>query len=194
MTTTVAIEGSVADDTEAHLAGLIAAARAGDRTALEALLEAIERRVFGFAYRLTGNGAAAEDVAQEVFLKICRRLDQYRGGSSFLAWVYRITVRQAHDWRRAAGPATEELPEVMAGPGLDAAREEQLRRVQEAMRVLSEKEREALVLTQVEGFTSVEAARVLGTLAITVRVRAAQARKKIRRALSHYYPELREGV
>jgi RNA polymerase sigma-70 factor, ECF subfamily len=129
-----------------------------------------------------------------VFLKICRRLDQYRGGASFLGWVYRITVRQAHDWRRSAGPATLELPEVMAVSGLDAAREEQLRRVEEAMRVLSEKERQALVLTEIEGFTSVEAARILGTLAITVRVRAAQARKKLRRALSHYYPELREEV
>ena len=62
------------------------------------------------------------------------------------------------------------------------------------MGVLSEKERQALVLTEIEGFTSVEAARVLGTLAITVRVRAGQARKKLRRALSHYYPELREDV
>jgi len=194
MTSTVAIEGLVAGETDAPLEVLVAAAQAGDRAALETLLEAIERRVFGFAYRLTGNRAAAEDVAQEVFLKICRRLNQYRGGSSFLGWVYRITVRQAHDWRRSAGPATEELPEVMAGTGLDAARGEQLRRVEEAMRVLSEKERQALVLTEIEGFTSVEAARVLGTLAITVRVRAAQARKKLRRALSHYYPELREDV
>lgn len=194
MTSTVAIEGRVAGETDSPLEGLVAAARAGDRAALEALLEAIERRVFGFAYRLTGNRAAAEDVSQEVFLKICRRLDQYRGGSSFLGWVYRITVRQAHDWRRSTGPATGELPEAMAGPVLDPAREEQLRRVEEAMRVLSEKERQALVLTEIEGFTSVEAARVLGTLAITVRVRAAQARKKVRRALSPYYPELREDV
>ncbi len=194
MTSTVAIEGGVAGETDAPLEGLIAAARAGDRDAMEALLEAIERRVFGFAYRLTGNRAAAEDVSQEVFLKICRPLDQYRGGSSFLAWVYRITVRQAHDWRRSAGPATAELPEGLAGPVLDAAREEQLRRVEEAMRLLSEKERQALVLTEIEGFTSVETARVLGSLAITVRVRAAQARKKLRRALSQYYPELREDV
>lgn len=194
MTSTVAIEGRVGGETDAPLERLVAAARAGDRDAMEALLETIERRVFGFAYRLTGNRAAAEDVAQEVFLKICRRLDQYRGEASFLGWVYRITVRQAHDWRRSAGPATVELPAVMAGPGLDAAREEQLRRVEEAMGVLSEKERQALVLTEIEGFTSVEAARVLGTLAITVRVRAGQARKKLRRALSHYYPELREDV
>ena len=191
MTATVAIEGRVADETEAHLAEWIAAARAGDRAALEALLEAIERRVFGFAYRLTGNRAAAEDVAQEVFLKICRRLHQYRGGSSFLGWVYRITVRQAHDWRRSAGPAGAEPVELPA-PAVDPAREEQLRRVEESMRLLSDKERQALVLTDIEGFTSVEAARVLGTLAITVRVRAAQARKKLRRALSRYYPELRE--
>jgi RNA polymerase sigma-70 factor (ECF subfamily) len=193
MTTTLAIEAPVGDSGEGHLAGLIAAAREGDRAALEALLESIERRVYGFAYRLTGNRAVAEDVAQEVFLKICRRLHQYRGGS-FLGWTYRIVVRQVQDWRRAAGPVTEELPDALASRPADAEREEQLRRLEAAMQVLTEKERQALVLTEIEGFTSVEAARVLGCLAITVRVRTATARKKLRRALSRYYPELREDV
>ena len=192
MTATVAVEGRVAEDTEAHLALQIAAARAGDRAALETLLGGIERRVYGLAYRLTGNRAVAEDVAQEALFKVCRRLHQYRGGS-FLGWVYRIVVRQASDWRRAAGPVTLELVEIPSA-GLDPERQEQLRRVEEAMQVLSDKEREALVLTEIEGFTSVEAGRVLGTLAITVRVRAAQARKKLRRALSPWYPELREGI
>jgi RNA polymerase sigma-70 factor (ECF subfamily) len=187
----VAIEGAVAGDAEGHLSGLVAAARAGDRASLDTLLETIERRVYGFAWRLTGNPSAAEDVAQEALFKVCRKLDQYRGGS-FLGWVYRIVVRQAADWRRSAGPAALELAEEPV-PGLDAERAEQLRRLTEAMRVLSEKERQALVLLQIEGFTALEAARVLGCLAITVRVRASQARKKLRRALSRWYPELREG-
>ena len=156
------------------------------------MIEAIERRVIGFAYRLVGNPAAAEDVAQEVFLKICLHLGQYRGGS-FLAWVYRIVVNQAHDYWRRAGPAPIEAAEPATGPGFDAEREQQMRRVNQAMRVLSQKERAALILIDLEGFSSPEAGHTLGCLAITARVRAAQARKKLRRALSRYYPELREA-
>jgi len=193
MTSVAAIEAAVAEPAEGQSAELVARARAGDRAALEALIVSVERRVYALAWRLVGDRAAAEDVAQEVFLKICRRLDRFRGGN-FLGWVYRMVVNQAHDWRRRAGPAAEELGEVGAPPGFDAAREEQLRRVTDAMRVLSPKEREALVMTDMEGFTSGEAARILGCMAITVRVRAAQARKKLRRVLARHYPELREGV
>ncbi len=183
------------DEAEERLAALVSAARGGERAALEALLEAIERRVFALAYRLVGDPAAAEDVSQEALLKICQRLGQYRGGSNFWAWVCRVVINQAHDYRRAAG-ARRAVPlfEMPAPEGYHPAREEQLRRVMEALVLLTEKERTALVLTDMEGFTSVEAARVLHCFPITVRTRAAQGRKKVRRALSRYYPELREAT
>jgi len=192
MTTTVAIEGGpLAEPVESRWDELVGAARAGDRAALDGLLEAIERRVYTFAYRLAGDRAAAEDVAQDALLKICRRLDQYRGGN-FLGWVYRIVVNQARDARRAAARWVGEPIEIAVLPGHDPARTEQLRRLEEAWRVLSQKERAALTLTDLEGLSSAEAARILGCLAVTARVRAAQARKKLRRELSRYYPELRE--
>jgi len=195
MTSVVAVEAAqvaVGDAEAEQLAGLVAGARTGDRAALERLLETIERRVYVLAYRLVGDPVAAEDVSQEVFLKICRRLDQYRGGS-FLGWVYRMVVNQAHDYRRTAGPRTEEIGDDVATAGYDADREEQLQRVGAAMQTITEKERTALVLTEIEGFSSAEAARIAGCLRVTLRVRAAQARRKIRRALSRYYPELREA-
>ncbi len=183
------------DEAEERLAALVSAARGGERAALEALLEAIERRVFALAYRLVGDPAAAEDVSQEALLKVCQRLGQYRGGSNFWAWVCRVVINQAHDYRRAAG-ARRAVPlfEMPAPEGYHPAREEQLRRVMEALVLLTEKERTALVLTDMEGFTSVEAARVLHCFPITVRTRAAQGRKKVRRALGRYYPELREAT
>ena len=195
MTTAAALETRVAaTDAEERLSGLIAAARAGDRAALEALVQSIERRVYVLAYRLVGDASAAEDVAQEVFLKICRRLSQFREGGNFWGWVYRITVNQVRDWWRSANLPALELLDRPAPPGFSPAQDEQLRRVTEAMRALTEKERAALVLTEIEGFSSAEAARILGTLAINVRTRASQARKKVRRELSRYYPELREAT
>ena len=185
-----------ADEAQGRLAALVSAAQSGDRAAVEALLEAIERRVYTLAYRLVGDPTSAEDVSQEALLKICRRLNQYRGGKNFWGWVYRIVINQTHDHRRATDrkPIETLRLEMPAPNDFHPAREEQLRRIMEALSVLTEKERTALVLTEVEGFSSVEAARVLGCFPITVRTRAAQARKKVRRVLSRFYPELREAT
>lgn len=173
---------------------LLVSASAGDRAALEAFLQGIERRVYTLAWRLLGDPTAAEDVTQETLLKICRNLDRYRPGTNLWGWIFRITVNQAHDYRSAAGPSGRAL--VAAGsetaPPYDAARNEQWQLVLEALKNLSEKERAALVLTELEGYTSQEAAHILGCLAITVRTRAAHARKNLRRELSRYYPEISE--
>lgn len=171
---------------------LILSARDGDREALGVVLERIERWVFTLAYRLCGNLTAAEDIAQEALYKICRHIGRYRSGSSFLAWVHRIVVNQAYDHHRASKPTVSEGVELAVPPDVDPVRSDQLRRVLRAMSVLTPRERAALVMIDIEGYSSREAAAVLGCLAITARTRAAHARKKIRTALSRDYPELRE--
>jgi RNA polymerase sigma-70 factor (ECF subfamily) len=174
----------------------VASAQAGNRDALEFFLEAIEHRVYTLAWRLVGDAALAEDVAQEALLKICRSLGKYRCGGNLWGWIYRIVVNQAHDLRRSL-EARHEIGEAEAPPlalHYDPVRREQAWRVMEAMRVLTEKERQALVLIDIEGLTSPEASSILGCLAITVRTRAAQARKKLRRELARYYPELKDDL
>jgi RNA polymerase sigma-70 factor (ECF subfamily) len=171
----------------------VAAAQAGSRDALEFVLEAIEHRVYILAWRLTGDPALAEDVAQETLLKICRNLNQYRCGTNLWAWIYRIVVNQAHDLRPSRHVSTDVVAaEPVSDAEYDPVRQEQVRRVMEAMRVLTPRERQALVLIDIEGLSSREASRILGCLAITARTRAAQARKKVRRELVRYYPELKE--
>jgi RNA polymerase sigma-70 factor (ECF subfamily) len=142
------------------LGSLVAAAQAGDRAALESLLMTVERPVFGFAYRLLGNFAAAEDVTQETLLKVCQNLHRYRERGQFQAWVYRIAVNQARDARRRGRNWDQLEDAAVAGP--DPERVEQLRRVMTALRVLTEKERAALVLIEIEGYDSREAGRILG--------------------------------
>jgi RNA polymerase sigma-70 factor (ECF subfamily) len=175
------------------LEGWVASAQAGDRDALEFFLEAIEQRVYTLAWRLLGDRALADDAAQESLLKICRNLDGYTLGTNLRAWIYRIVVNQVHDVRRSRGAVREVCPpEALAASDYDPARRQQLQRVMEALGVLTPKEREALVLIDIEGFSSKEAARALGCLAITARTRAAQARKKVRQQLIRYYPELKD--
>jgi RNA polymerase sigma-70 factor (ECF subfamily) len=168
----------------------IQAAVEGDRGALEEVLMAVERRVFTFAWRLSGDREAAEDITQEVLLKIASHLDRYRPGSNLWAWIHRIVVNQVHDHRRGL---RRELPlEEANAPGYQPELEQQLARLQQALGVLTPKEREALILLDVEGYTSREAAAIVGSLSITVRTRAAHARRKVRRYLSQYYAELGE--
>ena len=172
-----------------RLEELIRTAVAGNRAALEDVLVAVERRVYLFAWRLIGNPTAAEDITQEVLLKLAGNLARYRPGTHLWAWIYRIVVNQTHDYRRSARIEPEVAPVVRA---YDPDRQEQLQRVEEALAILTSKEREAIILLDVEGYSSREAAELLGTLAITVRTRAAHARMKLRRHLSRYYPELEE--
>ena len=173
-----------------HLEELIRAAVAGDRSSLEGVLEAVERRVYLFAWRLIGDPAAAEDIAQEVLLKLASNLARYRAGTNLWGWIYRIVANQVHDYRRSL----KAMPGVFPPPpACNPDRQEQLDRVEEALEILTPKEREAVILLDVEGYSSREAASVVGTLAITIRTRATHARKKLRRHLSRYYPELREG-
>lgn len=183
---------TVGTDSRTELEALVAVARSGDRAAMEEFLRQIDRRVYIFAFRMVGNAAGAEDVAQEALWKICRSLKQYRSGTNLWGWIYRIVLNQAHDWRRSE--RRSRWVEAVDTPAeeQDWDQREQLRRLIDALSLLTEKERAALVLLDMEGLSSAEAAQVMGCLRITARSRATQARKKVRKFLSRYYPELRE--
>jgi RNA polymerase sigma-70 factor, ECF subfamily len=169
----------------------IAAAVRGDRQALEEVLMSVERRVYTLAWRLIGDPSAAEDITQEVLIRIAENLRRYRPESNFQGWVCRITANQVHDFRRAFRRPSVTVERTAE---YDGEREQQLARVQEALAVLTPKERDAIVMLDIEGYSSGEAASILGTLSITVRTRAAHARKKLRKYLSRYYPELEGQV
>lgn len=192
MALTMPAAETVGTDSLTELEALAAEARTGDRLALEEFLRHIDRRVYLFAFRLVGNAAAAEDIAQEALWKICRSLNQYRSGTNLWGWIYRIVLNQARDWRRSEKRARWVEAVDAAAEEEDWDRREQLRRLIDALALLTEKERAALVLLDMEGLGSAEAAQVMGCLRITARSRATQARKKVRRFLSQYYPELRE--
>jgi hypothetical protein len=80
MAVTMPAAETVGTDNLDELEILLAAARTGNRDALEDFLRQIERRVYVFAFRMVGNAVLAEDVAQEALWKICRNLNRYRSG------------------------------------------------------------------------------------------------------------------
>ena len=153
-------------------------------------------RVYRLAYRLTGNRHDAEDLTQDVFVRVFRSLDRYEPGN-FNGWIHRITtnlfldrVRRGQRIRmdgfvdgaeeRIVG--REVLPETAVhDAGFDPD-------IESALSSLTEEFRVAVVLCDVEGLTYEEIADVLGVKLGTVRSRIHRGRTQLRRALAHREP------
>jgi RNA polymerase sigma-70 factor, ECF subfamily len=83
----------VRDELGADPAGLVDRLRRGDQRAFEELVRRYQNRVFGVTLRMLGNRADAEEVAQEVFLRVYRSVTDFRGQSKLSTWLYAIASR-----------------------------------------------------------------------------------------------------
>jgi RNA polymerase sigma-70 factor (ECF subfamily) len=170
----------------------MAAARAGDLAAFELLMRQHERLVLTTALRLTGNMEDAQDISQEVFLRLYKNLGKVQAEAALPAWLYRVTVNACHDLRRRQ-PASE--PESSAGdlvagdldPQAVVTQAERRRVLEMSLRILPEKERAALVLRDLEGLSTEEVARVLGSSEATVRSQVSKARAKVHDFVERYF-------
>lgn len=172
---------------EDPLAPLIQRILGGEVEAFEDLMARTEARVLALAWRILGDRHLAEDAAQETYLRVFRSLHTFRLGEHFEAWLVRIAVNVCHDLARKRGPLPVPLDSMETLPGDPApmdAEETTLfhqRRalVQRALASLPQAERAALVLRDLEGFSTEETARILGVRPVTVRSQAASARAKV---------------
>jgi RNA polymerase sigma-70 factor (ECF subfamily) len=152
-------------------------------------------RVYRLAYRLTGNRADAEDLTQEVFVRVFRALDTYRPGT-FEGWLHRITTNLFLDGaRRRARIRFEALPEdAERVPGRERSPEQAYADdnldgdVQRALDALPPDFRAAVVLCDIEGLSYEEIAATLGVKLGTVRSRIHRGRTLLRDALAHRAP------
>ena len=174
-------------DGRSPLGALVERAREGDGRAFDRLMMETQERVVGLAWRLLGTREDARDAAQEVYLRVFRHLGRFRAGHDFHGWLYQITVNVCRDAARRRlrmrvvdQPAIPEVGEP-ARAEEDLLGAERWNRVLEALAALPSRERAALVLRDLEGLTSEQVARVLGSRAATVRGQIASARMKIRR-------------
>jgi RNA polymerase sigma-70 factor, ECF subfamily len=176
-----------------YLTILVTRAQAGDALAFERIMLATEQRVVSIAWRMLGNRDDARDAAQEVYLRVFKYLERFRAGEDLRGWLYRITINVCHDLaRRKRAMTTTRLSEIdfrkesaaVEDTGTDPESrtlyQQQLALVRRALNVLSAKERAALVLRDLEGLTTEEVARALGSRPVTVRSQVSSARAKIR--------------
>ena len=161
--------------------------------------EIVERhsdQVFRLAYRLTGNRHDAEDLTQEVFVRVFRNLDRYTPGT-FAGWLHRVTTNLFLDQaRRKQRIRFDALSDERAsrltssGPTPDVAYADQTfdDDVERALATLPPDFRAAVVLCDVEGLAYEEIAEILGAKLGTVRSRIHRGRAMLRTALAHRAP------
>jgi RNA polymerase sigma-70 factor (ECF subfamily) len=171
-------------------------AREGDDRAFDQLMESTQDRIQALAWRLLGNPEDARDATQETYLRVYRHLARYRPDHDFEAWLYRIAVNVCRDFyrRRGAGAVRSFEEEAAAGriaePRSEADSEatalqgERRRLVLDALAALPPRQRAALVLHDLEGKTSRQVARILGSRPGTVRSQLAAARARLKRAFA----------
>ena len=168
------------------------------RRALGLLYERYSRRIFNVAYRVLGDWDAAQDVTQEVFLHLSRRIATVRGDAGLTSWLYRITVNRAIDarHREKRRPAWRMGDSVLEGDvkrprGDDAVEDPDAGRVRDALAVeverslgrLSPKLRAILVLRYLEGLSYEELSEVLACSMGTVKSRLNRAHTAMREAM-----------
>jgi RNA polymerase sigma-70 factor (ECF subfamily) len=178
---------------------LLIAYRDGDSGAFEALLGRYRRPVFNFVLRLVKDHGRAEELYQDIWLRVIERCDDFRGDAKFSTWLYAIARNLCVDHQRKMrfrthasldapnpgpgrgpgerlgnpGPSAEEL--AMAG----STRE----RIARAVQALPEEQREVFLLRQLQGLAFHEIAEVVGTPTNTVKSRMRYALQRLQVAL-----------
>jgi RNA polymerase sigma-70 factor (ECF subfamily) len=180
--------------------------RAGrrDPVAIGALVGAYSQRVFALLYRLTGSADVAEELVQETFLRVVRRISDYQNRGRFEAWLFRIAANLARDQHRRtrrratpgsldSGPSSQPGPPCdpsdvsVREPGKQLEQAETDQRLHGALLRLGELDREIILLRHYSELSFREIAELLGVPLGTALARA-------HRALSRLRAELGRGV
>jgi RNA polymerase sigma-70 factor (ECF subfamily) len=175
---------------------LVVRARAGDRLAFEELVRLYADRLHAVVRRLVDDQHEAEEVTQEAFLRAWRGIAMFKGDSQFFTWLYRIGVNEAHRLTsRHRAPQTS-LDEHLIEPA--DTRPEPPRRLEHddlrhalerAVQGLQPDQRAPLVLRDIEGLSTTEAAVILDLSEAAFKSRLHRARLAVRDAVRDYLPE-----
>ncbi len=174
---------------------LLTRACQGDAEAFERLMADLEPMVWRICWHYTGHREDASDCGQESMIRIWRSLKSYRGDCAFESWVYRLTANCCLDFlrkrKRTAAESLEPLreqgfdpPDESPGTEAQVISRDRHARIREAVASLPEDQRDALVLTQLEGRSYEETALLLGISEGTVKSRVNRARNRLKELLS----------
>jgi RNA polymerase sigma-70 factor (ECF subfamily) len=174
---------------KARLEELVRRGREGDLAAMESIYGMFKGPVFGLVYRYTQNRTAAEDLLQDVFLKVFGNLRKVREAATFPGWVFRIALNTAYSYLRQKRAQAEKVVPLddLAGKIEDRTSGPVEKDIQgpleEAVRALAPRLRSVFLLHDVQGFKHEEIARTLGCAVGTSKSQLFKARIKVREYL-----------
>src|SRR3982751_5558321 len=174
---------------------LVAAAKAGDARAFEALVSRYRKRIFALALHITGSASEADDITQEVFLKAFRALPEFEGRSQFFTWVYRMTVNRSLNVRRDRARRGEDVVDdprlelaiavaARADPGREAELRQQYARLLRALDALPVDMRTTVILVSLQGLSHGEVAVVQKVSEGTIAWRMHEARRRLHESMA----------
>lgn len=169
---------------------LVSSAQEGDRQAFGELVSLYRQGVINVVYRICGDEALAEDIAQEAFIRAWQKLPSYQPRASFRSWVYRIATNAVLDELRRQKETINVDGLQVADPAQSIEErlihQQEVERVQAAILALPEASRAVLVLREFEGLSYQEIADALDIPKGTVMSRLNYARKSMRSALAEF--------
>ena len=187
---------------------LVEKCKAGDEQAFNELVGKYASRAYQIAYGVLGNSEDAEEVAQDVFLRVHRALPGFRGDCEFSTWLYHIALnlaRNKYHWNRVRGSKvkfsideplegkdgdesrTFDVPDDVLPPDKENELQELRGRLADALQKLPEAFREILVMRIVQDMSYEDMAKALGCQMGTVKSRLARAREELKKRLNVDY-------
>ena len=182
---------------------LVERCRDNDEAAFNEVVARYKTKVYNYIYRMTGSSDDAEDLTQEVFIRMYTSIESFRGQSSLNSWLFRIASNLCIDrFRRAKnrtaafslddpigegdGDTTHEVPDRTYEPQRLLENGEMAEQIQRALAQLPEKLRATILLHDIEGLPYEEIAQVVGCPLGTVKSRLFNARMQLRQRLTGY--------
>lgn len=182
------VEASPAVDLGAADIELCRLASQGDLAAFEIIYQRYHRRTYSLTLRMTGSPTEAEDLTQEVFIQLFRKIGSFRGDSAFSTWLHRLTVNQVlmhfrrRSYKNEKTSEDGEMPEQTVQGSANPNRMQVVDRIalKNAIAELPNGYRNVFLLHDVEGFEHEEVARHLGISVGTSKSQLHKARLKLR--------------
>lgn len=169
---------------------LMEAVKNGDLQQASALFERYNKRIFNFLARLTMDRALAEDLTQNVFLRIIKYRNSYREGARFQSWIYQVARNvfsdhyQAHKNKSSDFVDVEKVSDALYDTEDSDTPDERERLLQRSMAKLSDEQRELLILTRYQHMKYEEVATIMDTTVANIKVKVHRAILKLR---EHYF-------
>lgn len=180
---------------------LIEKCKSGDIEAFEELIADYEKRVFNIAYRFLGDYSDAQDISQEIFIKIFKSINSFKGNSSFYTWLYRIVINEcitaSNKKKRVVvysidssidtgeNEIQRDIKDTGKTPEEEYESREMRRCIGNALKYVSEEHRTMIVMRDIQGFSYDEIAEILKCPAGTVKSRINRARKALKELLGY---------